>query len=80
MGGMTNTGKSTAELILPSELVDVIQREAKRTRKSVASFLAESVARYQEDKEDLKDIMAAKRKAAAPVKLADAKRVLGLAN
>jgi len=80
MGGVPNIQGKTVVLELPADLVDVLKREARRTRQSIAGYLAASIERQKEEDEDFKDIQAAKRKAATPVPLNEAKRILGLAN
>lgn len=78
MGGVINSGRMAA-LELPEPLVEAIRAEAKRTHRAVSGLVADALASYLEDQEDLRAVLAAKKKGAAPVPLAEVKKRLGLA-
>ena len=77
MGELTNSGR-TAALELPEPLVEAIKAEAKRTHRAVSRLVADALASYLEDQEDLRAVLAVKKKGAAPVPLAEVKKRLGL--
>lgn len=78
MGGCPMKKGDTAALQLPSGLIEQVKTEAKRSRVSVPRLIAQSMAQIREDREDLRDIRAAKKRNAKPLTLAETKKALGL--